>query len=85
MTGLLELFGNSSSKRGFKYRVLEWLTILILIYTAYYDAVDKLSVAKASRDKQVEEVVKTQGGLRDRVFRLESVLMHQPVGTCPKQ
>jgi hypothetical protein len=85
MTRLLELFGNSGAKKGFKYRILEWLTILILIYTAYYEAVDKLSAAKVSRDKQVEEVLKTQGGLRDRVFRLESVLMHQPVGTCPKQ
>lgn len=77
------------------YRVLEWVVIIALIYTAYYEATDKLTQAKKARDQQVTtvesqmkadvaEVTKKQGDLRDRVFRLESVLMQQPIGQCKK-
>lgn len=77
------------------YRVLEWVVIISLIYTAYYEATDKLNQAKKARDQQVtsveiqlkdniEQITKKQGDLRDRVFRLESALMQQPPAQCKK-
>lgn len=63
-------------------KVLEWILIVLLIYGAYAESVGKLSTAKQDRDKEMSQLANRTGDLRERVFRLETEIMHQ--GQCKK-